>query len=109
MFTKYGISKGIDSNFIFGWLWLNSVKSMFFQKRSLEALFLDWGQIPAKVVFLTIMQNYIQKITSLYWVIKAQWAIEKRQKSKNIGVNTYGHAFITYTCICDLDTEQRAC
>ena len=94
MFTKYGISKGIDSNFIFGWLWLNSVKSMFFQKRSLEALFLDWGQIPATVVFLTIMQNYIQKITSLHWDISAQWAIEKRKKSKNIWLNTYGHHLI---------------
>ena len=70
-----------------------------FQKWSLEALFLDWGQIPAEVVFLTIMQNYIQKITSLYWVIKAQWAIEKRQKSKNIGLNTYGHHFIFQTIV----------
>ena len=60
-----------------------------FQKWSLVALLLDWGQIPAKVIFLTIIQNYIQKIRSLYRGIRAQWAIEKHQTYKNIGANRY--------------------
>ena len=68
-------------------------KNHVFQKRSLEALFLDWGQIPARVIFLTIIQNYIQKMTSLYWVIRAPWAIKKRQKSKNIGAKVYVQGF----------------
>ena len=68
-------------------------KKHIFSETIFRGPFLNWGQIPAMVIFLTIIQNCIQKITFLYWVIRTPWAIKKGQKSKNIGAKVYVQSF----------------
>ena len=94
MFNKYGISKGIDPKLYLSYNMVELSKYHVFWKRSLVALLLDWGPISVKGIFLTIISKYIQKIWSLYIGIKAQWAIEKRHKKKNIGAKLYVQSFI---------------
>ena len=58
---------------------------MFFWKRSLVALILEWGQIPMKAVILVLILKCLSTMRSLSLHINSQWVINHHHKYKNTG------------------------